>query len=61
MKKKGKLRFSLPLNIIGAIVVLLIAFGFIISALGYYSFTETLKKEYAVNTYHIADTALSMV
>ena len=59
--KKRKLRNSIALNIIGAIVALLILFGSIITTIGYFSFTESFKKEYAVTTYHMANTATALV
>ena len=46
----------MALNIIGAIAFLLAVFGIIVSALGFVSFTAAFKKEYAVSTYHMADT-----
>ena len=48
-------------NIIGAIVLLLVLFGSIVSTIGYVSFTNAFKNEYAVTTYHIADTATTLV
>ncbi len=60
-EKKRKLRNGIALNIIGAIVVLLILFGSIITTIGYFSFTESFKKEYAVTTYHMANTATALI
>ena len=51
----------MALNIIGAIAFLLAVFGIIVSALGFVSFTAAFKKEYAVSTYHMADTAATLV
>ena len=48
-------------NIIGAIVMLLALFGVIVSAIGYISFTNAFKNEYAVSTYHMADTATALI
>ena len=47
----------MAVNIIGAIVLLLVIFGVIVSAIGFVSFTNAFKKEYDVSTYHMADTA----
>ena len=56
-----KMRSNMAVNIIGAIVILLILFGIIVSAQGYISFTNAFKKEYATSTYHMADTATTLV
>ncbi len=41
--------------------MLLVIFGFIVSAIGFISFTNAFKKEYATSTYHMADTAATLV
>jgi sigma-B regulation protein RsbU (phosphoserine phosphatase) len=51
----------MAVNIIGAIVLLLVLFGVIVSAIGFVSFTNAFKKEYAVSTYHMADTATTLI
>lgn len=56
-----KLRASLAANIIGAIVLVLAVFGLIVSILGFISFSRAFKKEYAVTTYHMADTATTLI
>ena len=56
-----KLRSSLPFNVIGAIVVLLCVFGIIAGALGLINFADGLRREYSVSTYHMADTATTLV
>ena len=56
-----KLRSSMAVNIIGAIVLLLTVFGLVVSAIGYISFTRAFKREYSVTTYHMADTASTLV
>ncbi len=56
-----KLRSSMTANILGAIVLTLVLFGLIVSAFGFASFTEAFKKEYDVSTYHMADTATTLV
>lgn len=61
MKKIIKLRRNLVFNIISAIVVLLFVFSWIVSAIGYISFTNAFKREYAETTYHIARTATTLV
>ena len=61
MNNIQKLRSSMAVNIIGAIVLLLMLFGMIVSILGYVSFTNAFKKEYSTTTYHMADTAATLV
>ena len=56
-----KLRSSLPFNVIGAIIVLLCVFGIIAGALGLINFADGLRREYSVSTYHMADTATTLV
>ncbi|MBO4868455.1 MAG: PP2C family protein-serine/threonine phosphatase [Clostridia bacterium] len=60
-KKKNLLRSGLSVNIIGAIVILLVLFGVISSAIGLVSFTNAFKREYSTTTYHMADTAATLV
>ena len=59
--KKSGFFSGVSWNIIGAIVLLLILFGFISSAIGLVSFTNSFKKDYAETTYHMAETATSLV
>ncbi|MBQ3379607.1 MAG: PP2C family protein-serine/threonine phosphatase [Clostridia bacterium] len=61
MKKTNKMRSSMSVNIIGAIVAVLFVFGIVVSTVGYVSFTDAFKKEYAESTYHMADTAALLV
>ena len=61
MEKLDRLRSSMAFNIIGAMVFLLVVFGFIVSTLGYTSITDSLKREYADSTYHMADTAATLI
>ena len=56
-----KIRSNLTFNIIGAIILLLVVFGFISSTIGFISFTNAFKREYAVSTYHMADTATTLI
>ena len=60
-EKIRKLRSSMAFNIIGAIILLLVIFCVIVSNLGFVSFTKAFKREYAVTTYHMADTATTLV
>ncbi len=48
-------------NIIGAIVLVLAIFALVVSLLGYASFTRAFFNEYAVTTYHMADTATTLI
>ena len=59
--KKNKARGSMAFNIIGAIVLLLALLGFIISTLGLAGFTRIYKEKMADSTYHMADTATTLV
>ena len=61
MSKKELLRSSMAVNIIGAVALLLILFGLISSTIGLVSFTDAFKKEYDTTTYHMADTAATLV
>ena len=55
------IRHNMAANIIGAVIVLLAVFGVIASVAGLVSFTRAFKKEYDTTTYHMADTATSLV
>lgn len=48
-------------NVVGTIIFFLIVFATIVSVIGIHNFTEAFKKESAVTTYHMADTATSLV
>ena len=61
MSKFKRIRTSFAFNIISSIIVMIIAFSLVISAIGYVSFTETLKREYTITTYHMAETATGLV
>jgi len=61
MNKFNRIRKSLSFNIISAITALLLVFGIIVTVIGYVSFTNTLKREYETTTYHMANTATSLV
>ena len=61
MKLIKKLRSNISFSIISTIVVLLTIYGVVVGFLGYTSFSAAFRKEYSTTTYHIADTAASMV
>lgn len=61
MNLMHKFRSSMAFNIIGAIVLILTVFAAVAGSIGFVSFTEAFKKEYSVTTYHIADTATTLV
>ena len=61
MKKIKRLRSNLAFNIISAVVMLLLVFSWIVSVIGYVSFTNSFKKEYAQTTYHMAETAITLI
>ena len=61
MRKIDKLRASMTANIIGAIVLAILVFGLVVSSIGYLSFTKAFINEYAVSTYHMDDTATSLI
>ena len=56
-----KLRSSMAFNIIGAIVLILTVFAVVVAIIGFVSFTESFKNEYTTTTYHMADTAATLV
>ena len=56
-----KMRSSMEMNIIGAIVFLLILLGLLVSAQGFFSFVTAFEKEYSTSTYHMADTATRLI
>ncbi|MBR3416574.1 MAG: SpoIIE family protein phosphatase [Clostridia bacterium] len=60
-KEKKKLRAGVAVNIIGAIVILFAVFGVVVGFIGYVSFTTAFKEEYSVSTYHMADTATTLI
>lgn len=61
MRKMDRARTSMAFNLIGAIVLLLVVFGLFVSVIGLVSFSDALKAEYAVSTYHMADTATTLI
>lgn len=60
-QKKGKLRSNLAFNIIAAVVLMLFLFGAVVSTHGYIRFTTAFKNEYSISTYHMADTATTLL
>ena len=56
-----KLRSNMAFNIIGGIVLVITLFAFVVGVIGFVSFTNSFKKEYSTTTYHMADTATSLV
>ena len=56
-----KFRTSMAANIIGAIVMLLFVFGTFVCITGFVNFTDSFKREYESTTYHMADTATTLV
>ena len=56
-----KIRSSMAANIIGAIVLMLFVFGAFVCTTGFFNFTDSFKREYETSTYHMADTATTLV
>ena len=50
-----KLRSGMAARIIGAIMLLLVVFGLVVSTIGFVSFTNAFKREYAESTYHMME------
>ncbi len=61
MEKIKHMRSSLAVNIIGVILILLVVFAVVTSALGYASFTKSFEAEYSNSTFHMASTAARLV
>ena len=61
MTKVSRVRSSMAINIIGAIIALLVVFGIVVSLLGYVSFTNAFTDEYSTTTYHMLDTATTEI
>ena len=57
----SRFRSGMTFNIIGMIVLLLIVFGIIAGAVGLVNFTQAFENEYATTTYHMADTATTLI
>ncbi len=56
-----KLRSSMSANIIGIIIVSMLFRWVLFSAIGTMIFSDSFRKEYAETTYHIADTATTLI
>lgn len=61
MKPINKYRSSFAVNLVVSAIMLLLVFSMIVSAVGYVSFTQAFKSEYAETTYHMADTATALI
>ncbi len=59
--KIKKLRSNMAFNITAVIMLLLIAFGTFVCVAGIWKFSSAFDDEYSNTTYHIADTAASLV
>ena len=60
-RKPKRARVGLAVNLISVIVLLLVVFSVIVSTIGLLSFTDAFKKEYSASTYHMADTATTLI
>lgn len=61
IKRIKALRYNMAFNITAVIVLLLAAFGIVVSVVGILKFSDAFDAEYSNTTYHIADTAASLV
>ena len=61
MNRTRRISRSMAFNIIGAIVVLLLLYGLISGMVGVMSYSNSFKREYSTTTYHMADTAATLV
>lgn len=61
MSKLKRALSSFYFNILFAVVFLFIVFSLIIASVGYVSFSNTMKKEYEVTTYHMTEAAKALV
>jgi sigma-B regulation protein RsbU (phosphoserine phosphatase) len=61
MSKFKRIVNSFTFNIVSSIFILIIVFGIVLCVIGYASFTDTMKKEYKITTYHMAYTATSLI
>ena len=61
MKKLLRMRSNLSFNIISAVVLLLVFFSLIVSAIGYVSFTNAFYREYRETTCNMAYTASMLI
>ena len=61
MSKVKKVFNSFTFNIVSSIFTVIVLFSVVLCVIGYVSFTDTLKREYETTTYHMANTAASLV
>ena len=61
IKKIKALRNNMAFNITAVIVLILAAFAIVVSVVGILKFSDAFDAEYSNTTYHIADTAASLV
>ena len=62
MKKKiFSLRSDMASNTVGAIVLMLVIFATVVGLLGVVSYTNAFRREYSTSTYHMADTATTLI
>ena len=59
--KLKELRSNMAFNVTAAIVMLLAVFGIIVSVIGVIGFTTSFRNENSTTTYHMADTAATLV
>ncbi|MBP3853704.1 MAG: SpoIIE family protein phosphatase [Erysipelotrichaceae bacterium] len=59
--KIKKMRLSMAESIIGVIILALVLFGLIVSIIGALLFTTSFRNEYNTSTFHMADTAATLV
>ena len=60
-KKKYRLRKSLTLDIIGALITLIVVFGVVLFLQGYVSFSGSITDEYSETATQIGKTALTFI
>ena len=61
IQKIKALRNNMAFNITAVIVLILAAFAIVVSVVGILKFLDAFDAEYSNTTYHIADTAASLV
>ena len=61
MSKVKKVFNSFTFNIVSSVFTVIVLFSVVLCVIGYVSFTDTLKREYETTTYHMANTAASLV
>ena len=60
-EKMKELRSNMAFNVTAAIVMLLAVFGIIVSVIGVIGFTTSFRNENSTTTFHMADTAATLV